>query len=638
MLKNLINYLYSFPGTYRKGILLLLDSALLTLSILIYYLLSPFEENINNNNNILVIWILLLIVSITIYIFTGSYKGVTRYLGSSTIYNLVYRNTLSIFICFFIFYLLKKDFFPLKGWIIIWILITSLTGITRFILRDLLISSSKNKRKDILKVAIYGAGSAGAQLSAALQFGGKHSVVAFLDDSKELQNRRINDVSIYSPKDIDKLPYKLDQILLAVPSASKERVKGILEYLKKYSIPVFKIPSIDEITSGKAKIENLSPITVEDLLGRDLSKPDQDLMGEVINGSIVCITGAAGSIGTELTTQILNLKPKKVIICDNSEQNLYFLGLKIEELNPKVTYKLILADVTDYKFLKKVFSTNKIDIVYHAAAYKHVPIVENNPIRGIYNNVFSTLYLCKVSKECGVKRFTLISSDKAVRPKNVMGATKRLAELIVQGYAKKERNKNDFDDKNSITIFSMVRFGNVLGSSGSVVPKFQSQINKGETLTLTHPEIVRYFMSISEAVQLVIQSSALAKGGEVFLLDMGEPILIKDIAKKLILLSGKTIKSEKNFNGDIEIKIIGLRPGEKLHEELLINSESIRTSHPLIYLEKAETNIDNHFWEQINLLEKLFKDQMPEKEILEILSNLIPEWNISDLIKKLIKL
>jgi len=331
-----------------------------------------------------------------------------------------------------------------------------------------------------------------------------------------------------------------------------------------------------------------------------------------------------------------NLKPKKVIAYDNSEQNLYFLGLKIEKLNPQVPYELILADATDYKFLKKVFTNNNIDIIYHAAAYKHVPIVENNPLSGTYNNVFSTLYLCKISKECGVKRFTLISSDKAVRPKNVMGATKRLAELIVQGFAKKDRKKYDPDSKNASTIFSMVRFGNVLGSSGSVVPKFQSQINKRETLTLTHPDIVRYFMSISEAVQLVIQSSALARGGEVFLLDMGEPILIRDIAKKLILLSGKTIKSENNLNGDIEIKITGLRPGEKLHEELLINSESIRTIHPLIYLEKAENNIDNHFWEQINQLEKLFEDQLPEKEILKILSNLIPEWNISELIKKLV--
>ena len=633
---KIISRLINLPISLRKSLLIQLDILLLISSyIFTHFLIFPNLGISYLINNKLIDIFTITFIGILIYYINGQYKGITRYLGSLDLYFLVLKNIILSVTFLFFASIFKLSYFNLQFLFVFSLVLTSLSGFCRLAIRDVLSAYNLNKKLKP-KVAIYGAGDAGIKLFSSLRYSDKVKVVAFFDDSNDLQNRRINNIKIYSPKDIDKLNFKLDQILLAVPSAKKGKVRDILEYLKKFSIPVFKIPSIDEITSGKSKIDNLSPVTVEDLLGRDLTQPDQDLMDGVINGSTICITGAAGSIGTELTLQILNLKPKKVIAYDNSEQNLYFLGQKIEKLNPQVPYELILADATDYKFLKKVFTNNNIDIVYHAAAYKHVPIVENNPLSGTYNNVFSTLYLCKISKECGVKRFTLISSDKAVRPKNVMGATKRLAELIVQGFAKKDRKKYDPDSKNASTIFSMVRFGNVLGSSGSVVPKFQSQINKRETLTLTHPDIVRYFMSISEAVQLVIQSSALARGGEVFLLDMGEPILIRDIAKKLILLSGKTIKSENNLNGDIEIKITGLRPGEKLHEELLINSESIRTIHPLIYLEKAENNIDDHFWEQINQLEKLFEDQLPEKEILKILSNLIPEWNISELIKKLV--
>ena len=634
----LVSYLINQPTIYRKILLLVLDIFIFIVSSIFSFLIFSSNRLILNNSNYFLnyfssYFLIFTILTISIYFLTGEYKGITRYIGSTYLYLHSFRNILVVISIGIISNLINLTIVSNKFLIIFFFIHTCLGGFSRFFIRDILFSIYKNKSNLKPRIAIYGAGAAGINLYNTIKYSRKKNVVAFLDDSKSLQNRKINNINIYSPKSLNKISPKIDQILLAIPSAKKKRIKEILNFLEVFSIPVFKIPSFEDITSGKIKIDDITPISAEDLLGRELIKPDISLMREAIKGKSICITGAAGSIGSELAMQISAFNPKKIILYDNCEINLYSLGVKLDDLDSSVPYELVLADATNYKFFKEILNKYKIDIVYHAAAYKHVPLVENNPIQGIYNNVFSTYFLCKASKEYGIQRFTLISSDKAVRPTNLMGATKRLAELIVIGFANKEKDKDNLKRLKSKTIFSMVRFGNVLGSSGSVVPKFQKQISTGKSLTLTHKNIVRYFMSISEAVQLVIQSSSIAKGGEVFLLDMGDPILIKDIAKKLIQLSGKTIKTEDNPYGDIEIKITGLRPGEKLHEELLVDSNASPTEHPLIFKAKEKINLDYYFWDKLDLMNKAIKDNQLRK-IMNYMSEFVPEWKISKYLKE----
>ena len=619
---------------YRKILLVVLDILIFVISSLFTFLIfSPYESLVNNNNYIATYFLIFTTLLISIYFLTGQYRGITRYIGSTYLYFLSFRNILLVVFIGIISSLINLPVVSNKFLIIFFIFHTFIGGFSRFFIRDILFSIYKNKSNIQPRIAIYGAGAAGIMLYNSIRYSRKKNVVAFLDDSESLQDRKINNINIYSPKNLASISPKIDQILLAIPSASKERIKEILNFLEVFSIPVFKIPSFEDITSGRINIEDITPISVEDLLGRELIKPDISLMKEAIKGNSICITGAAGSIGSELVMQVISLNPKKVVLYDNSEINLYSLGVKVDDLHSSVPYEMVLADATNYKFFKETLIKHQINVVYHAAAYKHVPLVENNPIQGIYNNVFSTYFLCKAAKECGIRRFTLISSDKAVRPTNLMGATKRLAELIVIGFANNENNEDNAKRLKSKTIFSMVRFGNVLGSSGSVVPKFQKQINNGNSLTLTHQNIVRYFMSVSEAVQLVIQSSSVAKGGEVFLLDMGDPILIKDIAKKLIQLSGKTIKTKDNPSGDIEIKITGLRPGEKLHEELLVDSNASPTNHPLIFKEKEKICVDDDFWKKLDFMQKAIENNQTQ-QVINYMSEFVPEWKISKYLKE----
>ena len=372
----------------------------------------------------------------------------------------------------------------------------------------------------------------------------------------------------------------------------------------------------------KIHSESLKPVKIETLLGREVVPPIDEIIEESVKDMNICISGAGGSIGSELCKQIVNLSPKKLVLIDNNELALYNI---INELNDNQFYKVKiipkLGSVTDPEFIKNIFDSFQIDIIFHAAAYKHVPLVESCPIEGLKNNILSSYFICKKARDFGLKKAILISTDKAVRPSNVMGASKRIAELIFQA----------FSILNSNTIFSMVRFGNVLGSSGSVVPLFQKQINNGGPVTLTDQRVLRYFMTISEAVQLVLHASVLAKGGEVFLLDMGDPIPIKDLAEEMIKLSGLTIKNKDNPNGDIEIRITGLRAGEKLFEELLIDGDSEKTSHPLIF--KANESMINYeslipiLDELVHLLEKYRTEK-----VFKIVKLLVPEWK-SDLIK-----
>ena len=383
------------------------------------------------------------------------------------------------------------------------------------------------------------------------------------------------------------------------------------------------MPEIEDISLNKSNINKLKSIKIEDLLYREVFKADNNLMDRDIKGSVVCVTGAGGSIGSEICMKIIKLKPKKLIVIDHAEFNLFELEEKIKNIiSDEVEFLTLLGDVKDYRLIKKIFVEEKVDIVFHAAAYKHVPIVESNPIPCISNNVRTSEVICKVAYQCNIKKVILISSDKAVRPKSIMGATKRLSELIFQAYD--EESKNNKKE----TIFAMVRFGNVLNSSGSVIPKFKKQISQGGPITITDKRMIRYFMTIEEASDLVIQSSSIAKGGEVFLLDMGKPVKIIDLARQMISLSGFSEKKESNKNGDIEIIETGLRDGEKLYEELLIDAESKPTVHELIFCasEKMisfnELNID---------LKELFSclDKYKTKRSLEILKTLVPEWSLN---------
>ncbi len=577
------------------------------------------------------IWIfpVTLIFSLIIFTITGQYKGLTRFVGSIDAYSILFRNLLLVFLVFAFGLIFDQNIPHLSLFILIWLLSTSFITFLRFSLKDILLKISPKVSKNIKPIAIYGAGEAGAQLCDALCRAQNHKVIYFIDDNSLLWGRSIMGIKIYPPHKLPEISHKIEQILLAIPSISSERRRVLLKKLCRLKISVLEIPSLNNLTLGKVSIDNLLPIKVEDLLGRSTVLPCQELLGPGIYGSTVCVTGAGGSIGSELCAEILKLRPKKIIIIDHCEYSLYSIEQRLNNLNYQSSISIIsiLGSCTDSNLINTVFKKNNVEIVFHAAAYKHVPLVEKNPVVGIINNVLSTRIVCQSSLNNSVKKFILISTDKAVRPSNVMGATKRLSELIVQGYALDQKTI-DKNLKLNKTLFSMVRFGNVLGSSGSVVPRFEKQISDGGPITLTHEKVVRYFMTIKEAAQLVIQSSVLSEGGDVFLLDMGEPILIKDLAMQMINLSGLTIKDKENPNGDIEIICTGLRPGEKLYEELLIEDKSISTIHPLIFRAHESFICTSILWPILNKLEKHIIEK-EYKEAIEILKELIPEWTSS---------
>ena len=570
-----------------------------------------------------------LITGILIYCFTGQYRGLTRHLSSNALYQIVTRNFLIILIVHFIGVMGHFRMPPRSSWLLLWIVISIFTGSFRFVIRDIL-QKNRNRiifeNKSINNVVIYGAGSAGAKLAASIKNEDKSKVLFFIDDSPFLVGRTLDGIPIKSRQYIKENKSKISQILIAISSISTPQKKLLAKNLKNFNIPIQVIPSIEDIISNKFELNDKN-IIVEDLLGRQKVKADPKLLSKGIEGQSVLITGAGGSIGSELCIQILKLNPLKIILLELNEHALYNIEKDIKMFDPKnILIKPYLGSATDEKLVEKIFKSENIDIVFHAAAYKHVPIVELNPIVGIKNNVFSTKVICNIANKYKVSKVILISSDKAVRPSNVMGASKRLSELIIQGYANK--NKTNPQNKNSKTKFSMVRFGNVLNSSGSVIPIFKDQISKGGPLTITHPKITRYFMTIEEASQLVIQAAELALGGDLFVLDMGNPIKILDLAEQMIKLNGLTIKNEKNPSGDIEIIFTGLRPGEKLYEEILIDAKCQRTTHPLIFRAIEKSLDPSHLWDELNTLEKEI-NEFKLNLVIRSLSKIIPEWKSS---------
>ena len=602
---------------YRRLLLIGLDTFLLPLSVWLSFWLRlaiPFHPSFIAAGS----WLLpsVLLVGLPLYAFTGQYKGLTRYVGSGAFYRLAFRNSFLVVLLVVLGVMLRLPMPPRTSWILLWLLLIGFTGALRFALRDVLLNLRPIQHKPLLSVAIYGAGEAGAQLAAALRLAGNHKIVTFLDDNPELWTRSINGVSIKPPQVLLELDDNIDQVLLAVPSLPRTERRRILDDLQKRGISVLQVPSVDDLTSGRTRIDALRPIAIEDLLGRDEVLADPQLLGPGIRDAVVCVTGAGGSIGSELSRQILSLSPSRLILLEHSEPALYSIEQELrQQLDEGVTLQTVLGSATDSQLLQRLFASKGVQLVFHAAAYKHVPLVEANPLAGLANNVGSTLQVCRAAVATGVHQVILISTDKAVRPTNVMGASKRLAELVVQAYAAED----------SLTHFSMVRFGNVLGSSGSVVPLFRRQIAAGGPITLTHPEIIRYFMTIPEAATLVLQASVLAKGGDLFLLDMGEPVRIRDLAEQMVRLSGLTLRDRQNPGGDIEIVCTGLRPGEKLYEELLIDAESQPTVHPLIYRAEERTIPPEKLWAQLFALETVIEAQNVEVA-LDLLSTLVPEW------------
>ena len=477
------------------------------------------------------------------------------------------------------------------------------------------------------RVLIYGAGSAGRQLAAGLSTSDEMHVVGFVDDDPTLHGSVLNGKMIYSPEGLDKVITKLDvgDLLLAIPSASRSRRNEILELVRPTAATIRTLPGLADLAHGRVTVNDLRELDIEDLLGRDAVAPNQLLLAKNIAGKTVLVSGAGGSIGSELCRQILQLRPKALLLVEQSEFNLYAIHQELEQLSANadlegVELMPLLGSVQDEARIDGILGTWKPDTIYHAAAYKHVPLVEFNPAEGVLNNVFGTLNMAQLAKKHAARDFVLISTDKAVRPTNIMGATKRVAEQILQALAAEGGG----------TRFSMVRFGNVLGSSGSVVPLFRRQIKAGGPITITHEEITRYFMTIPEAAQLVIQAGAMAVGGEVFVLDMGDPVRILDLAKRMIELSGLSLRGEQSLDGDIAIEFVGLRPGEKLYEELLVGNNPEPTGHSRI-MKATETFLQRSIL--IAELEKLRQLAAigHSERISQSLVRLVPEYSAGPL-------
>ncbi len=542
------------------------------------------------------------LIAVPLYIRIGMYRAVMRYLGNDALLAILKAVSLSALLLALAVYW-RGDVSALVPRSMVfnyWWLSLLLTGGLRLLMRQFFLGgwfSSEftmrlNHDDGLPKVAVYGAGSAGNQLVAALRMGRAMRPVAFIDDDDGIANRVIAGLKVYKPKHIRQMIEETaaSEVLLAIPSATRSRRREILAALEPFPLHVRSVPGFMDLASGRVKVEDIQEVDIADLLGRDAVAPRVELFQRCIRGNVVMVTGAGGSIGSELCRQIVTRGPTTLILFEHSEFSLYSIHQELERRIQREALSLqlvpILGSIRNPGRLLDVMRTWGVDTVYHAAAYKHVPMVEHNVAEGVLNNVIGTLNTAQAAIRAGVQHFVLISTDKAVRPTNVMGSTKRLAEMVLQALSN-EPAPQLFGDKSGVrqvnkTRFTMVRFGNVLGSSGSVIPLFRDQIKRGGPVTVTHPNITRYFMTIPEAAQLVIQAGSMGQGGDVFVLDMGEPVRIAELAEKMIHLSGLSVRSEKNPRGDIAIEFTGLRPGEKLYEELLIGDNVTPTEHPMI--------------------------------------------------------
>lgn len=538
------------------------------------------------------------LTAVPLFIRFGLYRAVLRYFDGNALLTIFKAVTLSALLLALAIYVVRPDaLMPRSVVFIYWFLTLLLVGGVRLLMRQYFVGSLFSRQipfhrnEQQVKVAIYGAGAAGNQLVTALRMGKGMLPVAFVDDDEGIVNRAISGLQVYDSAHVGQLldDTGAQEILLAIPSVSRSRRKEILDSLGHFPLRVRSIPGFMDLAAGRVSVSDLQEVDIADLLGRDSVPPRQELFEQCIKGKVVMVTGAGGSIGSELCRQILASSPSCLILFEHSEFNLYSIQTELESrisLESSPTRLIsVLGTVRNQRRLLDLMRRWHVDTIYHAAAYKHVPIVEHNIAEGVLNNVQGTLMVAQAAVQAGVANFVLISTDKAVRPTNVMGCSKRLAEMLLQALsceAMPQLMHGVVEPAINRTRFTMVRFGNVLGSSGSVIPLFRQQIEQGGPVTVTHPEITRFFMTIPEAAQLVIQAGAMGQGGDVFVLDMGEPVKILELAEKMVRLSGLSVRSGENPQGDIAIEFTGLRPGEKLYEELLIGDNVIQTEHPMI--------------------------------------------------------
>ena len=637
----MLNKLTKLSRKTKQAILIIIDATLLACILWISYAIRFDYWYIFKDDTFRLV-LLAPIIGIPIFAKLGLYQSVIRHIDLKSLSSLLYSVTLYAIIWSSMAFFAEGDLAKERGFnleivpksviVINWLLALFVLGGIRILASSIFNQNAKftifdydfknkieesNNRKN--RVMIYGAGEAGVELSSALKNSSKLEPIGFFDDKKELQGNNVSGLNVYSVNDIEELinKLKIDEILIAIPSASRSDRFTIIDKLERYPVNVRTVPGLTDIAQGKVKIDDLLQVSIKDLLGRKSVEPNESLLGKNITNKTVVVTGAGGSIGSELCRQITLLKPKALILFEINELALYSIDKELNTLHSH-SFKIypILGSVNNKNRLKNLFNRFDVDTVYHAAAYKHVPMVELNNTEGVYNNIFGTLNCASAAIDSGVKNFVLISTDKAVRPTNTMGATKRVAELILQSLSVKQ----------NVTKFSMVRFGNVLNSSGSVIPLFKKQIIEGGPVTVTDKKIIRYFMTVTEAVELTIQAGAMATGGDVFVLDMGKPVKIQELAEKMIRLSGLKVKDEINPDGDIEIKYTGLRPGEKLYEELLIGDNVTKTDNPLIMRAKEEMTT----WDDLkNMLDELhnLNDGFDHENLRKILIKIVPAFN-----------
>lgn len=627
MLNRFAQPILAMPRPAKRVVVLSVDAALCVLTVwLSYYLRLGEWVKLSGDSYWQPMWAVgvSLLLALPIFVVNGFYRAIFRYTGLSALQTILKAIAVYGLLFATVFTAYGVDGVPRTVGLIQPMLLLLTVGASRMLARFWLGGLYRHQLRMVAlpRVLIYGAGNAGRQLAAAMANSHEMRVVGFLDDDDRLHGHVLNGLSIYSPADLPALVTSLQvsTVLLAIPSVSRHRRNEMIAQMLRAHVQVRTLPAVSELAQGMVSTSDLRELDIDDLLGREPVAPNHILLGRNITDKVVLVTGAGGSIGSELCRQILSVNPSTLVLIEQSEFALYEIQQELQEkIEDNATLLVpVLASVRDAQRLNEIFADWKPDTVYHAAAYKHVPLVEHNPIEGIRNNTLGTLTAARAAAEHGVSDFVLISTDKAVRPTNIMGASKRLAEMALQALAATAPK----------TRFSMVRFGNVLGSSGSVVPKFRRQIRDGGPITLTHPDITRYFMTIPEAAQLVIQAGAMAKGGDVFVLDMGDPVKIMDLATRMIELSGLCVRDENNPEGDIEIEITGLRPGEKLFEELLIGNNPRPTSHPRIMKAHEEFLAWPVLLEKLQRLESLLEQRDVEgtKDILtELVSGYAPQ-------------
>lgn len=564
----------------------------------------------------------------------GVYRNLIRYSGAKAIVGVCYACAWLVLILGLAFSVRPVEGVPRTLAVLQPIVFFLLLALSRLLIRVCLNDLPSLLRLDHPQrrsVAIYGAGRAGRQLVASLLDEPHIAIVGFLDDDERLDGQIINGVPVWHAARLQDLVRKrgLSEVLLALPSVGRARRSEIVAELRKYGLQVKALPGIGQLVNEDVTFNDLREVQLEDLLGRDPVAPSEILMGRTLVGKSVMVSGAGGSIGAELCRQILAVKPKRLVLAEQSEYALYAIDSELRERlgdqGAGIEIVAELVDVASHGAVDRLYQRWRPDTVYHAAAYKHVPLVEANPVRGLQNNVFGTLHSVLAAEAAGVRRFVLVSTDKAVRPTNVMGASKRICELILQARAQQQEG----------TVFTMVRFGNVLGSSGSVVPRFREQIRAGGPITITHNEITRYFMTIPEAAQLVIQAAGMARGGDVFVLDMGQPVRIRDLAETMVRLSGLSVRDEAHPDGDIEIVQVGLRPGEKLYEELLIGDNPTRTNHPRIMRAQENMMPWAYLRHELELMERHLREGGASMAI-SAMRRLVPEYQAREAQKAIV--